>query len=125
MELEAIVSQILPMQSGTSARGNWSSQDVIFEIPAEFNNKICVTFRNDKMSEITSLNINDKVKVHFNISSREWNSRWYTSLNGWRVEKAVVAPSQNDFVAPVAEAQPPLESYSSDSESASGNDLPF
>ncbi|MFI3267945.1 MAG: DUF3127 domain-containing protein [Rikenellaceae bacterium] len=123
MELEAIVSQILPMQTGTSARGNWSSQDVIFEIPTEFNNKICVTFRNDKIGEISSLNTGEKVKVHFNISSREWNTKWYTSLNGWRIEKAqTIAPET--FSAPVADAQPPLEAYSTE-ESSEVNDLPF
>lgn len=123
MELEAIVNQILPVQTGTSARGNWSSQDVIFEIPAEFNNKICVTFRNDKISEISSLALGEKVKVSFNISSREWNTKWYTSLNGWRIEKAVTV-NPNTFSAPVADAQPPLEAYSSE-ESSEVSDLPF
>lgn len=122
MELEAIVCQVLPQQTGTTARGNWASQDVIFEIPAEFNNKICVTFRNDKMSEIGSLQIGDKVSVSFNVSSREWNSRWYTSLNGWRINKAVSAPVENvSNVSPAS--QPPLEEYSSSSEES--NDLPF
>lgn len=124
MELEAIVNQILPTQTGTTARGNWSSQDVIFEIPAEFNNKVCVTFRNDKIGEISALKIGDRVKVSFNVSSREWNSKWYTSLNGWKVDRSVTV-SSDSYSADAPSAQPPLEAYSTEQSSEESTDLPF
>lgn len=28
----------------------------------------------------------DEVNVHFNVSSREYNGRWYTELGAWKVE---------------------------------------
>lgn len=123
MEIEAIVFKILPQATGTSARGNWSSQDVVFEVPSEFNNKMCVTFRNEKISEIASLKEGDKVKVSFNIVSREWNSRWFTSLNAWRLvkEQSVVNEAPNE----VAISQPPLESYIDSSSEDESSDLPF
>lgn len=120
MEIEAIVYRILPVQSGVSQRGAWSSQDVVFEVPSQFNDKVCISFRNDKMQEINSLTEGDKVKVSFNVSSREWNNRWYTSLNGWRVTKdqPVAAPisSESFASAPQTLQQPPMEAYSDDQE---------
>ena len=46
MEFEGVVYKILPLTQGTSARGEWQRQDVVFELPSEFSRKICVTFFN-------------------------------------------------------------------------------
>ena len=42
MEFEGVVYKILPLTQGTSARGEWQRQDVVFELPSEFSRKICV-----------------------------------------------------------------------------------
>ena len=41
MEFEGVVYKILPLTQGTSARGEWQRQDVVFELPSEFSRKIC------------------------------------------------------------------------------------
>ena len=46
MEFEGVVYKILPATKGTSARGEWQRQEVIFELPQEFSRKICVIFFN-------------------------------------------------------------------------------
>ena len=54
MEFEGVVYKILPLTQGTSARGEWQRQDVVFELPSEFSRKICVTFFN-KPSDVAKL----------------------------------------------------------------------
>ena len=47
MEFEGTVYKILPVTKGTSARGEWQRQDVVFEMnEGSFTRKICVTFFN-------------------------------------------------------------------------------
>ena len=54
MEFEGVVYKIMPVTRGTSARGEWQRQDVVFEVPSEFSRKICVTFFN-KESDVAKL----------------------------------------------------------------------
>ena len=100
MEFEGVVYKILPPTSGTSARGEWKRQDVVFELPQEFSRKICVTFFN-KDSEVAQLHEGMACLVSVNVESREFNGRWYTDVKAWRVQpKVAEAPA-----APAAPAQ--------------------
>ena len=44
-----------------------------------------------------SFQIGDKVKVAFNLNSREYNGRWYTDVRAWRIEPA---GSTGSYTAP-------------------------
>lgn len=105
MEFVGVVYRILPAQSGTSARGTWQKQEVVFEMPDEFSRKVCVTFFGDRAQDAASLQVGDKVNVSVNIESREYNGRWYTDVRAWRIQK--VQPEQ-PAAAPIPDL-PPLE----------------
>ena len=97
MEFEGVVYKILPATKGTSARGEWQRQDVVFEIPSEFSRKICVTFFN-KPTEADSLVEGQTYVVSVNVESREYNGKWYTDVRAWRVQPvgaAGAAPATN------------------------------
>ena len=79
MEFEGVVYKILPLTQGTSARGEWQRQDVVFELPSEFSRKICVTFFN-KPSDVAKLREGATYTVSVNVESREYNGRWYTDV---------------------------------------------
>ena len=98
MEFEGVVYKIMPPTSGTSARGEWKRQDVIFELPQEFSRKICVTFFN-KESDVAMLREGMTCTVSVNIESREFNGRWYTDVRAWRIQ-----PKTNE----AAPAMPPM-----------------
>lgn len=88
MEFVGVVYRIMPQQSGTSARGQWQKQEVIFEQPDEFSRKVCVTFFGDRVQDAATLQVGEKVNVSCNIESREYNGRWYTDVRAWRIQKA-------------------------------------
>jgi len=85
MEFEGKVLEMLPPQSGESARGKWQRQDVIFELQQEFSRRVCARFFN-KESEVQKLRVGGLYTVSFNLESREFNGRWYTDVNVWRVQ---------------------------------------
>ena len=124
MELEGRIARKLGVQSGTSARGNWSKQEFIFEYQeGNFPSQVCMNvWGEDKVKELDRYQVGDKVKVSFNLSSREYNGRWYTDVRAWRIEPAAPvqsqAPVQPDHAAPL----PSMDDMSSP---LSDDDLPF
>lgn len=96
MDLELTVNMLLPVVKGQSARGEWTKQEVIFEIPGEFSRKLCVGFWNDRAVDAAALRPGDRVALSVNIESREYNGRWYTEVRAWRMSKldVVQQPAQ-------------------------------
>ena len=121
MEFEGVVYKILPATGGTSARGEWKKQELIFEIPSEFSRKVCVVFFN-KESDVARLKEGATYTVSINIESREYNGRWYTDVRAWRVQ-----PKQEE--APVPPAMPDMPPFGEEpayaAPAAEVDDLPF
>ena len=85
MEFEGTVYKIMPVTKGTSARGDWQRQDVVFEMQdGPYTRKICVTFFN-KPDDVARLKEGAAYNVSVNIESREYNGRWYTDVRPWRI----------------------------------------
>ena len=103
----------------------------------------------DKVQELDKYQVGDRVKVSFNLKSREYNGRWYTDIQIWRISPAGAATAQAPatpavapqapaaapaapaaFVAPAAPQapayQPPAPSIEDmPAEDLSSDDLPF
>ena len=104
LEIEGTLSQKLPVQSGASARGPWAKQEFILEFPdGNFTSKACFTaWGQDKVQDLDKYQVGDKVKVSFNLRSREYNGRWYNDLQVWKLAPAGAQPAAQ----PSAPAQP-------------------
>jgi len=123
MEFEGTVYKILPAQQGTSARGPWHRQDVVFEMNSgNFTRKICVKFFN-KESEVSALREGAVYNVSIDIESREYNGRWYTDLNVWRIQAK--APQAAPAAAPMPDLPPFEEPAYSGGAAATVDDMPF
>ena len=128
LELEGRITHKLNVQTGTSARGAWSKQEFIFEYQeGNFPSQICMNvWGEDKVRDLDKYQVGDKVKISFNLSSREYNGRWYTDVRAWRIEPAgaqPAAPVQTpDFAAPMSAPMPSVDDMSSP---LSEDDLPF
>ncbi|MEG1623068.1 MAG: DUF3127 domain-containing protein [Alistipes sp.] len=121
MEFEGKVVQILPVTRGTSSRGEWQRQDVIFEIQQEFSRKVCVTFFN-KEADAAKLHIGEIYVVSVNVESREYNGKWYTDVREWRVQpksQAAGAGAPMPDMPPLAKEEPTIGT------SSEVDDLPF
>ena len=131
LELEGTIRTKLSVQSGTSARGPWAKQEFVLDYPdGNYTAQACLmAWGQEKVQELSKYQVGDKVKVSFNVKSREYNGRWYTDLQIWRIAPAgqpvpaapaVEAPAFGP--APAAPA-PTLEDMPQDS--GMEDDLPF
>lgn len=131
LELEGTLRQKLGVQSGTSARGAWAKQEFILEFPdGNYTSQACFTaWGQEKVAELDKYQAGDKVKVSFNLKSREYNGRWYNDLQIWRIAPAAQAPAAPVAASAVPEApvyEAPaytLEDLPADGDAA--DDLPF
>jgi hypothetical protein len=133
LELEGTLRQKLGVQSGTSARGPWAKQEFIVEFPdGNFTSQACFTaWGQDKVADLDKYQVGDRVKVSFNLKSREFNGRWYNDLQIWRIAPAgeaqpaaaapAYAPAAPQAPAPMAPA-PTLDDMPADTPE---DDLPF
>jgi hypothetical protein len=49
---------------------------------------------NDKMGVLESLGVGQQVEVSYNVRGREFNGRYYNTLDAWKVEVTGSKPSQ-------------------------------
>ena len=91
MEVTGVIKQILNVEQGTSKAGKeWKKLNFILESKdGEYTNTICFdVFGEEKVDNFVKFNnVGDNVTVSFNVSSREYNERWYTQTSAWMVKK--------------------------------------
>ena len=85
MELVAKLIQLLPLQTGQGKNGAWKKQELIVETEGNYPKKVCISVWGDKIDE-KLLVIGNKLKIQFDVESREYNSRWYTDVKAWKIE---------------------------------------
>ncbi len=86
MQITGKIIEILPLKSGTSARGNqWRCQEYILEMPGDYPKKICITVWGERIDAF-ALQMGQQVAVEVELESREYNGRWYTTVQARKVE---------------------------------------
>ena len=128
MELQGKIIKILPLQTGTSARGEWRKQEFIVETPGQYPKQACLYMWGDAIDN-NKIEEGMEVIASIEIESREYNGKWYTNVKAWRVQPKVQTPAgppsgqptQLDGPPPAAPFSEPRLVDLSDGE----DDLPF
>ena len=107
----------LDEESGTSKAGKeWKKQSFVIDTGAQFNPEVCFSlFGEDKIAMLQGINPGEEIEVSFNLSSREYNGRYYHNIDAWRINKVAATV----VAAPSDEAPFPAEAAEED------DDLPF
>lgn len=99
------ITEILPIESGTSSAGkDWRKTSFVIDSGAQFNPNICFgLFGDEKIALIDNLKEGDEIDVSFNVSSREFNNKWYTQADAWKITKLAQSAQQEDSVPSATE----------------------
>lgn len=136
MEVVGKVIQVLPMQEGIGRNGNpWKLQGYVLETIENYPRKVHFeVFGEDKIKN-NPCEIDQIVTVSFDIESREFNGRWYTSIRAWKIQQGdmtqAAAPAAAPVATPVAQAAPAAQAAPTnvdpfDATAGDGtSDLPF
>ncbi|MBQ4018590.1 MAG: DUF3127 domain-containing protein [Paludibacteraceae bacterium] len=142
MEVVGKIIQVLPAQEGVGRNGNpWKVQPYVLETLDQYPRKVHFeVFGEDRIKQ-NPCDIDQLVTVSFDIESREFNGRWYTSIRAWRIQQgdttqAAAVPAAAPVAAapmpaaPAASAAAPTETPANvdpfDASAGDGtSDLPF
>lgn len=95
MEIQGKIIVVLPERSGTSQRGNqWRSVTYVLETQEHYPKKLAFDVTNDKIDQL-NIQVGEILTVQFDINAREYNERWFNSINAWNViRQTQQAPTQ-------------------------------
>lgn len=101
MEIKGKIILALPEVTGTSKAGNpWKKKEYVLETQESFPRKVHFDFFGEKADQY-NLTVGEVITLSFDIESREYNGKWFTSIRGWKAEKesaaAPVATAPADF----------------------------
>lgn len=90
MELKGKLEQKLTPEEGTSKAGKaWIKQTIIIDNGDQYNPHVAISFfGEDKVNSLNEFNEGVDVVVSVNISSKEFNNKWYNQIDGWKIEGA-------------------------------------
>jgi len=91
MEVTGKITKVLEKQSGVSkADKEWVKLSFVLETNEAYNNLYCFEiFGTEKVEQFEKYNkVGQDVKVDFNVSTNEWNGKYFTSLQAWKIFKA-------------------------------------
>ena len=87
MEITGKLIQVLNAQSINGKNGPLTKQEFVIETGEKFKKNVCLTMW-DKVIDTFNYKIGETITVSFDISSREYNGKWYTEAKAWKVQAA-------------------------------------
>lgn len=134
MEVSGKIIQVLPLQSGISkTSGNpWQLQAYVLETQEQYPRKVHFEIFGEDRIKNNACEMDELVTVSFDIESREFNGKWYTSIRAWKVQKGIVGEATAAPTAPAAAqeantvaAAPNVTPFDAMPSNDDSGDLPF
>lgn len=110
-----------------SKTASFQAREFVVEIMnGNYPNFIKFQLTQDRCSLIDNMEEGENIKVHFDLRGREWNGKYFTNLNAWRVEQPTVNQDVPVSSAPESDNSFPSVDDDPGSSGSSFNDqLPF
>jgi|GEM_PF-53314 len=85
MDLQGKIIAALEPRSGTSARGEWKSQDFVVETHDQYPRKMVFSVFGADRLERFNIQVGQEVTVSFDIDAHEYNGRWFNNIRAFDV----------------------------------------
>lgn len=108
MEIKGTVYKLEDVQTISE---RFKKQDIVVEVEnernPEWNNFFQITFTQDRVDLLENIKVGSEVTIQTNARGRKWTpkdggeERFFTSLDGWKIEVSEEQPPVNMPTAPV------------------------
>lgn len=90
MEVSGTIKVINPEQQVSPS---FKKRELVVTTDEQYPQHILIEFTQDRTDLLNAYNVGDAVKVSINLRGREWvnpqgETRYFNSIQGWRIEKA-------------------------------------
>ena len=88
MEIIGKLVQKYERETGVSNSGKtWEKQSILVEQIVDYNKEVVISFFGDKIKKIRDIEVGTDVSVSINLSSREYNGKYFHNIDGWFIAK--------------------------------------
>ena len=124
MEIQGTIKLI--DQTKTYGSNGFRKREVVITTEEQYPQPIMVEFVQDKTDLLDAFQVGQAVKISINLRGREWVSpqgetRYFNSIQGWRIESLEQAAGGDMPPMPPADAFEPVSNLNEDEH----DDLPF
>jgi len=124
-ETEGILHKVFDTENKTAT---FQAREFVIKHDGNYPQFIKFQLTQDRCDLISNYKEGDMVKVSFDLRGREWNEKYFTNLNAWKVEAGAVSQPVGEPTGPPSEFKPieePVSSESSTNQAEDFGDLPF
>ncbi|MFZ1748535.1 MAG: DUF3127 domain-containing protein [Saprospiraceae bacterium] len=124
-EIEGILHKIFDTESKSSS---FQTREFVITTDGTYPQHVKFQLTQDKCSIVDGCQEGQKIKVSFDLRGREWQGKYFTNLNAWKIDK-IVPDGQGFQAASAAPMAPPV--FEENTEFGDGglpsdfDDLPF
>ena len=99
LTIKGTIVKVLDNESGTSkANKEWIKGGFVIDTSAKFNPEVCFSvFGQDKLDSFKDvMQVGKSVEVAFNVSSREWEGKYFHNLDAWKITPSDVTAKKEE-----------------------------
>ena len=100
-ETEGILHKIFDTENKTAS---FQAREFVIKHDGNYPQFIKFQLTQDRCDMINNFNEGDMIKVHFDLRGREWNEKYFTNLNAWRIEASTSSENNDGTEAPTLES---------------------
>lgn len=123
-----IVGKLHKKYDTENKTASFQAREFVIEIDGTYPNFIKFQLVQDRCPLLDNYNEGDSLKVHFDLRGREWQGKFFTNLNAWRLEAGNASIASAPPVAAAGDGAFPTLSDAPDASintSTAEDDLPF
>jgi hypothetical protein len=85
--IKGTITKVLNTETGTTKTGkDWNKKSFVVQTEDKYPKDVCFTLFGDKVELLSRHKVGSKVEVHFNLSSREYNGKYYHNIDAWKID---------------------------------------
>ncbi|HFA47962.1 MAG TPA: DUF3127 domain-containing protein [Bacteroidetes bacterium] len=126
-----IEGKLLRKYDTESKTANFQAREFVLEIQdGNYPQYVKFQLTQDRCPLLDPCEEGEQLKVHFDLRGREWQGKYFTNLNAWRIEKPAPVAAVNTSPAPASVPAPPatgdsFPSVNDEPVTQANEDLPF
>lgn len=105
MEIKVVgtIEKLMPISKGISASGReWVKQDIVMSMAnGQFVKHFAASVMGQERIDNFKLRVGDNIVAYLDIDAKEYNGRWYNSINIWKVERVGANGNNNNNASSV------------------------
>ena len=112
-----------------SKSASFQAREFVIEVAdGKYPQMIKFQLTQDRCSLVDRYNAGNEVKVAFDLRGREWNEKYFTNLNAWKIDSVsteMIAPAQAPTSDSSFPTEEPIASGGAETKAEDFDDLPF